>query len=199
MMIIERTYNIPLRKEWLKAPKYKRAKKAIIAVKEFLSKHMHQEDQSKIKLGEHMNLEIWEKGIKNPPHHIKVNVKKLEDETVYAELFGYELKIPGEEEKKKEKKKQEKTEVKKENKEHKKEETKEKAEEQAEKEEKKSDEEKKETEEKKPEVKGAEKEETKEKEEEGKEEKIEEKSEEKAEEKKEAKKDTVKEVEKNKN
>ncbi len=104
-MIIERTYNIPLRKEWLKSPKYKRAKKAMIAVKEFLAKHMHQEDFSKIKLGEHINLAVWENGIKNPPHHIKVNVKKLEDGVVYAELFGYEIKLPESEEEKKSKKK----------------------------------------------------------------------------------------------
>ncbi len=154
-MIIERTYNIPLRKEWLKSPKYKRAKKAIIAVKEFLSKHMHQEDQSKIKLGEHINLEVWEKGIKNPPHHIKVNVKKLEDGTVYAELFGYELKIPGEEEKKKEAKKKEAKTEKKEA--EKKEEKQSEVEKKAEEEKTESNEEEKETGEKKPEVSDAEK------------------------------------------
>ncbi len=175
-MIIERTYNIPLRKEWLKTPRYKRAKKAIIAVKEFLSKHMHQEDQSKIKLGEHINLEVWENGIKNPPHHIKVNVKKLEDGTVYAELFGYELKVPGEEEKKKEKKEKKEAKTEKKEKEAEKK-VEEKKEEKAE-----SNEEKKEAEEKKPEV-NAEKEEAKEKKEaESKEEKITEKTEEKVEE-----------------
>lgn len=109
-MVIERTYNIPLRREWLKVPRYKRAKKAIIAVKQFLAKHMHQEDFSKIKLGEHINLYTWENGIKNPPHHLKVNVKKTDDDIVYAELFGYELKIPEEKENKKSEKKEEKKE-----------------------------------------------------------------------------------------
>ena len=112
-MVIERTYNIPLRREWLKVPKYKRAKKAVIAVKQFLAKHMHQEDLSKIKLGKHINLYTWENGIKNPPHHIKVNVKKTDDEVVYAELFGYELKIPEEKETKKAEKKEVKKETKK--------------------------------------------------------------------------------------
>ena len=92
-MVIERTYNIPLRKEWLKTPKYKRAKKAVTAVKQFLSKHLHQEDMSKIKLGEHLNLEAWKHGMKNPPHHVKVNVKKTNDGLVLAELFGYEIKL----------------------------------------------------------------------------------------------------------
>ena len=189
-MIIERTYNIPLRKEWLKSPKYKRAKKAIIAVKEFLSKHMHQEDQSKIKLGEHINLEVWEKGIKNPPHHIKVNVKKLEDGTVYAELFGYELKIPGEEEKKKEAKKKEAKTEKKEA--EKKEEKQSEVEKKAEEEKTESNEKEKETEEKKPEVSDAEKIEKKEEEKEKKESEVEKKvenTEEKTEEKKEKSKE----------
>ena len=104
-MVIERTYNIPLRKEWLKTPKYKRAKKAGVAVKEFLSKHMHQEDFNKIKLGEHLNLEIWKHGVKNPPHHIKINVKKTDEGIVMAELFGYEIKLNEKEDKKKEAKK----------------------------------------------------------------------------------------------
>jgi large subunit ribosomal protein L31e len=93
----ERTYTIPLRREYLKVPKYKRAKKAITAVKEFLKKHMKAED---VKLGRELNLKIWENGIKNPPHHVKINVK-LEDGVAKAELFGFEFK-----EKKMEKKKE---------------------------------------------------------------------------------------------
>ena len=174
-MIIERTYNIPLRKEWLKTPKYKRAKKAIIAIKEFLSKHMHQEDQSKIKLGEHINLEVWENGIKNPPHHIKINVKKIEDGTVYAELFGYELKIPGEEEKKKEAKKKEAKTEKKEA--EKKEEKQAEAEEKTEKKKTESNKEEKETGEKRSEVSDAEKTEKKEEAKEKKESEVEKKPE----------------------
>ena len=86
-MAIERTYNIPLRKEFQKAPKYKRAKKAIAALKEFLSKHMKAEE---IKIGRHLNQFIWERGIKNPPHHVKVNVIKGDDNIAKAELFGHD-------------------------------------------------------------------------------------------------------------
>ena len=39
-VVLERTYNVPLRREWLKAPKYKRSKKAIAALKQFVAKHM---------------------------------------------------------------------------------------------------------------------------------------------------------------
>ncbi len=84
---IERTYNIPLRTEFLKVPKYKRTNKAVRAVRNFLIKHMKCE---KIVLGQFINKELWKHGIKNPPHHLKVNVVK-KDGKVYAELFGKKL------------------------------------------------------------------------------------------------------------
>ncbi len=83
--MLERTYNVPLRKEFQKAPKYKRAKKAGAALKEFLAKHMKSEN---IKIGRSLNMKVWEKGIKNPPHHVQVEVKKFEDGKVTAELAG---------------------------------------------------------------------------------------------------------------
>ncbi len=33
-------------------------------------------------------MHIWENGIKNPPHHVKVTAIKEEDGTVKVELFG---------------------------------------------------------------------------------------------------------------
>ncbi len=113
MAEIERIYTIPLRREFLKVPKYKRAKKSVKAVKEFLIKHMKSTD---VAVGNSINLEIWKHGAENPPHHIKVSVKKEKDGKVRAELFGAK---PKKEETKKEKKakKQEKAEKKKEQKE----------------------------------------------------------------------------------
>ena len=86
---LERTYNIPLRKEWLKVPKYKRSNKAVKALKEFLMKHMKSED---VRIGKMANLDIWKHGIKNPPHHIKVTAVKGSDGVVKAELVGFEYK-----------------------------------------------------------------------------------------------------------
>jgi large subunit ribosomal protein L31e len=103
-MALERTYIIPLRKEWVKSQRYKRAKKAMTAVKEFLAKHMKSE---KIKIGNALNLKIWERGIKNPPHKIKVSIVKEDDGTVKAELFGFKYKEVKVETKKKEKTKKE--------------------------------------------------------------------------------------------
>ncbi len=82
---LERTYNVPLRKEFLKVPRWRRTKKAVDALRQFLVKHMKSE---KVKLGKELNEEIWKHGIRNPPHHIKVNVTKDDKGEVKAELFG---------------------------------------------------------------------------------------------------------------
>ena len=96
---LERVYNVPLRKEWMKTPLYKRSKKAVSALKRFLSKHM-KTDIKDIKIGPYLNEKIWERGIRFPPHHVKVDVKKDSDGRVTAELSG----APVKEEKKEEKK-----------------------------------------------------------------------------------------------
>jgi len=140
MAKLERMYNIPLRKEFQKAPKYRRAKKAVNAVKSFLKKHMKVDDEDKIRIGKYLNDEIWKHGIKNPPHHVKVNVIKDDDGKVTAELVG----APVEKVKEKKKAKEKTTE---------KEKKPEKKEEKAEKKEEK----KKEVPEKKPEEKAEEK------------------------------------------
>ena len=82
---MERTYNVPLRMEYQKAPSWNRTKKAVTALKQFLSKHMKSED---IRLSNNINKELWKHGIKNPPHHVKVTVSKDEKGVVTAELFG---------------------------------------------------------------------------------------------------------------
>jgi len=101
-VVLEREYIIPLRKEFQKAPKYKRAKKTIKALKEFLAKHMKSDN---IKLGKYLNLKVWEHGIKNPPHKVKVKVEKYDDGLVKAELVG----APVEEKKEKKKETKKKT------------------------------------------------------------------------------------------
>ncbi len=104
MAALERTYTIPLRKEWLKAQKYKRAKKAIAGLRKFLQRHMKSEN---ILLGTHLNLEIWKHGIRNPPSRVKVNVTKDDKGVVKAELFGIKVEEPKKEETKKEEVKKE--------------------------------------------------------------------------------------------
>jgi large subunit ribosomal protein L31e len=84
---LDRIYVVPLRKGYLKVPQYKRAKKAVKTLKEFLAKHMRVEnrDLDKVKVDMYLNNEIWFRGIKKPLNKVKVHAKKI-DGIVYAEL-----------------------------------------------------------------------------------------------------------------
>ena len=85
---LEREYIVPLRKEWLKVPEYKRANKAVKALKGFIAKHMKIYDRGlrKIKVDNLVNNEIRFRGMKKPPAKIKVKVKKYDNDIVRVEL-----------------------------------------------------------------------------------------------------------------
>jgi large subunit ribosomal protein L31e len=85
---IEREYVIPLRKEWQKVPRYKRANKAVKAIKEFLVRHMkvYDRDLNKVRVDKYLNSEIWFRGIKHPPARIKVKAVKDSEGIVRVEL-----------------------------------------------------------------------------------------------------------------
>ncbi|RLG22546.1 50S ribosomal protein L31e [Methanosarcinales archaeon] len=82
----ERIYTIPLRAA-KRAPRWKRANRAIKEVYIFLSRHT-KTDPEMIKLDKSINEKIWERGIQKPPSRIRVRAVKLEDGTVEAELVG---------------------------------------------------------------------------------------------------------------
>lgn len=85
---LKRTYNIPLRKQFLKVAIYKRTNKAVKALKEFIAKHMKVEIKN-VRLGKFLNEHMWSRGNKNPPHHVKVNIlKDTKENKAIAELFG---------------------------------------------------------------------------------------------------------------
>ena len=84
-VVLERTYNVPLRRKWVNVPKHRRAKKAVFALREFLKKHMKSDD---VKLGKYVNELLWKHGMKNPPHHVKVTAVKDDKGVVKAELEG---------------------------------------------------------------------------------------------------------------
>ena len=96
---IERTYVVNLRKEIIKAPRYKKSKKAITSLKEFLKRHMKSDD---IKIGNYLNQYLWQNGPKNPPTRIEIKVTK-EDEKVFAELASAPVEEKKEEKKEKKK------------------------------------------------------------------------------------------------
>ena len=84
---IEKEYIIPLRRKWAKVPRYKRANKAIKAIKEFLARHMKVRDRdlNKIKLDKYLNEFIWTRGIRKPPIKVKIKATR-EGEIIRAEL-----------------------------------------------------------------------------------------------------------------
>src|SRR3989344_8462447 len=108
MATLERTYTVPLRKEFMKVPAHKRAKKAVRALRAFLVRHMKSEN---VKIGNVVNNQIWSRSMKNPPRFVKITAIKEEDGTVKAELFGKEyvdVKAEIEKQKKTEKEQEEK-------------------------------------------------------------------------------------------
>lgn len=99
-MIMERTYTIPLRKEFQKVPTYKKSKKATKAIKEFVVRHMKAADFEAVKILNELNNQVWMHGIRNPPSKVKVNCKKLENGNVLVQLFGQPFPEAKKEEKK---------------------------------------------------------------------------------------------------
>jgi len=84
---LEREYVVPLRRGFLNVPRYKRAKKAVRILKEFMVRHMNVRDGDlkKVKVDMSLNNEIWFRGIKKPMGKVKVLAKKI-DGIVYVEL-----------------------------------------------------------------------------------------------------------------
>jgi len=87
-IILEREYIVPLRRGWLKVPKYKRANKAVKTLKEFMARHMkvYDRDLRKIKIDIILNNEIRFRGMKKPLNKIKVIAKKFDNGIVKVEL-----------------------------------------------------------------------------------------------------------------
>lgn len=81
---LERVYNVPLRREFLKVQNWRRTEKAVTALREFLRRHMKSET---VKLSRELNEALWVRGIKHPPHHVKVTAVKNEKGEVTADLF----------------------------------------------------------------------------------------------------------------
>lgn len=84
--ITERVYTIPLRKKYLKAPRYKRAKKSAKIIREFIEKHV---GEGEVKISEDLNQQLWERGGKKVPPKVKVLVKK-EDEEITVSKYEEE-------------------------------------------------------------------------------------------------------------
>jgi len=113
-MAEEKIFTIPLRDAFSRERTH-RSKDASRLIREFLIKHMKSEN---VKIGSSINENLWKRGIQKPPRKVRVHAVKEED-IVYAELLGVEIKTPSKEEikKKEEKKKEKKEKIKEERKE----------------------------------------------------------------------------------
>ena len=113
----EKIFTIPLREAFEKE-RQKRARNASKIIRDFLIRHMKSEN---IKIGKSINEAVWKRGIYKPPRKVRIHVIK-EDDIVYSELLGVDIKTPSKEEvkKKEEKKKGKKEKIKEERKERKK-------------------------------------------------------------------------------
>jgi large subunit ribosomal protein L31e len=78
-----RVYNVPLRQRSLTSPKWRRTKKAVTVLRDFLKKHTKSDD---IKLSKFVNEEVWSRGGKNPPAKISVKVTKEKDNVIKVDL-----------------------------------------------------------------------------------------------------------------
>lgn len=76
---MERIYNIPLRRDWLKSPKWRRSKKAISVIQIYLKKHTK---ITNIKLSKWINELVWARGGKNPPCKISIKVEIDKDKNL---------------------------------------------------------------------------------------------------------------------
>lgn len=84
---VEREYVIPLREKCRAVAKHKKTPKAVKTIKEFLVRHMkiYDRDLKKIKIDKYLNEYLWQRGIKNPPHKIKVKAIQ-EGDVIKVEL-----------------------------------------------------------------------------------------------------------------
>lgn len=87
---LERVYNVPLRREYLKVQYWRRTEKAVTALRQFLQKHMK---SNSVKMSREVNEALWNHGIRNPPHHLKITATKNDKGEVMAQLFGHEAKV----------------------------------------------------------------------------------------------------------
>lgn len=86
-MILEREYIVPLSRDFLKVPEFRRTPKAIKALVKFVARHMQvRDDDRKIKIDTYLNEELWMHSIRKPPRKVKIKCTKYESGIVKVEL-----------------------------------------------------------------------------------------------------------------
>lgn len=88
-MVLERVYTVPLRRAFLKAPKWKRSKRAVSALRAFAARHMKSEI---VKIDPEVSERVWARGSKRPPARLKLVLKRDDDGIVTVSLPEAEAK-----------------------------------------------------------------------------------------------------------
>jgi large subunit ribosomal protein L31e len=71
----ERIYTVPLKEAW-NAQRYRRSERAMMVLKAFAVRHMKAKE---VTVDTTVNEAIWSRGIKSPPHKIRVKMTKDDD------------------------------------------------------------------------------------------------------------------------
>jgi len=79
---LSRTYVVPLGVVF-EAPPYRRAKKAIIVIKAFATRHMK---ATEVKIDSEVNELVWARGIRHPPRRLTLEMERDEDGIVTVNL-----------------------------------------------------------------------------------------------------------------
>jgi large subunit ribosomal protein L31e len=83
----KRTYIIPLRKEWLKVPRWRRSKRAIDALQNYVQKHTKTDN---VRVSTWLNEAVWKHGGRNPPAKVEVEVtienRKIQDKKTKKDI-----------------------------------------------------------------------------------------------------------------
>ena len=79
---LTRTYVVPLGVVY-EAPPYRRAKKAVIVIRDFATRHMK---ARQVSIDVEVNEMIWARGIRHPPRRITLEMERDEDGVVKVRL-----------------------------------------------------------------------------------------------------------------
>jgi len=82
MSELERIYTVPLKEAW-NAQRYRRSERAMMVLKAFAKRHMKAES---VTVDTAVNQAIWARGIKSPPHKIRVKMTKDDEGAVTITL-----------------------------------------------------------------------------------------------------------------
>lgn len=83
-MVEEKVITLNLKKELVKAKKWRRSNALVRILKDSLKRHVKKEN---IKIDKKLNEKIWSKSIENPQAKFRIKITKVDEKTVKAELL----------------------------------------------------------------------------------------------------------------